>query len=411
MKFKIDTLTKSVLFLLIFLAAMNFQAKFFYYVFGAFLFMFLFLRKISLDISTLVYVLLGFLMAVYNIDEGLMSAVRCFAPICFYLVGVNLVTHLSGWDGSEKSILMVQSTGYFLLGIIAWGSFVHFTINYIYNIGQSIGRNTNDIWTGTSMAATGQIALVIVMAGFAVAALLLPVKWQNRWMAVGTIIVMLVYNLVLASRALLVILIVLLVVGIIYLCKQKSIKWLTLGNIFKIFSIFIFIALIYVLNLGEIQTYIKGANLFQRFNNNPGNFFNNEARNNAKFMYISHMLEYPFGGLHMRASYGYAHDLILDGYDEYGIVGAILLIVVIISGLINLIKIIRISLYAPWLKLTLLLVNIAILFEFMIEPILEGMPWLFACYCLINGCMSGMNQINDGIIKQSKVIKNEGIAD
>lgn len=394
-----------------FLAAMNFQAKFFYYVFGAFLLMIFFWQKVWMDTSSLIYMALGLLMAVYNADEGLMSIIRCFAPCCFYLVGVNIVTQSSGDCSDSRKCMVVQSTGYSVLTMISWGSFSHFTINYIYNIGQSIGRNTNDIWTGTSMAATGQIALVALMAGFAVATLLLPAKKWNRWIAVGAIIVVLMYNLVLAVRAVLVIFAVLLVVGIIYLCKEKKCKWLTIGNILKIFGVFILIASIYVLDIGGIQQYIKESTLFERFNKSQGNFLDNSARNNAKLMFISHMWEYPFGGLHLRASYGYAHDLLLDGYDEYGIVGAALLIAVVISGLIKLMKVMRTPSYAPHLKLALLLVNTAVLLEFTIEPILEGMPWLFSCYCLMNGCMSGMNQINDCIIKRGRRYTNENIAD
>ena len=102
-------------------------------------------------------------------------------------------------------------------------------------------------------------------------------------------------------------------------------------------------------------------------------------------------IKYPFGGLNMRRKYGYAHDLLLDGYDEYGLLALILMIVILVAGIVQLYKVLRCDTISKELKLTLLLIYVAVLLEFTVEPILEGMPWLFSCYCLINGCMSSLN--------------------
>lgn len=404
MMLNINTLKKGILFVLLFLASMNFQAKFFYYVFGSFLLMILFQPKIRIDIISLIYTALGLLMAFYNADEGIMSVIRCFAPCCFYIVGLNIVTEILNDDLGSRSLTDAQSTGYAVLIAISMGSFSHFTINYIYNFGKSIGRNTNDIWTGLPMAATGQIALICLMAGLSIATLLLPKQRWNRLVATGALVVILLYNFVLAGRSILVILIALLVVGAVYLRRIKRWGWLKLGNIIKILAVIALMIVIYAMDVGGIQAYIQSSELFERISENQGNFFDNSLRNNAKWMFMIHMIEYPFGGLHLRASYGYAHDLLLDGYDEYGVIVLGLMIVIIVNGLIQLVKIMRNPAYDDHFKLALLLVNVAVFLEFMLEPILEGMPWLFSCYCLINGCMSGMNQTNEYMYQKKQAI-------
>lgn len=388
MTFKINTLKKVILFILLFLAAMNFQAKFFYFVFGAFLLVLCFQRKALIDRYFFMYIALGILMAIYNADEGILSVIRCFAPCCCYFVGMNIVAlvNTSSYGGIKKE--NIQSTAYAVLASVSLGAFAHFTINYVYNLGQSVGRNTNDIWTGMPMAATGQMAFACMMAGFAVAAFLLPYKKSYRWMAICAIFIIFLYNLILAGRTILVILSILLVCGSVYLWKKSKRTPMTLNVFFKLFILLLIMAAIYVLNIGNIQEYIKASVLFERFQNNQNVFLNNEQRNFAKIMFLSNMLKYPFGGLHMRASYGYAHDLLLDGYDEYGILGFVLLAMIVIVGAIRLMKVVNNTSYDLFFRLTLLLVIIAILLEFLVEPILEGMPWLFSCYCLINGLIS-----------------------
>ena len=93
----------------------------------------------------------------------------------------------------------------------------------------------------------------------------------------------------------------------------------------------------------------------------------------------------------MRARFGYAHDLLLDAYDEYGVVAFLLLVAILIQGGLQVYRLLRYSNYSGGFKLALLLIYVAILLEFWVEPILAGMQWLFACYCLINGCVTGMN--------------------
>ena len=109
----------------------------------------------------------------------------------------------------------------------------------------------------------------------------------------------------------------------------------------------------------------------------------------------------------MRSQYGYAHDLLLDGYDEYGILGLLMLLGILASGVRALYRLMIRTDYAKENKLAFLCVNCAVWLVFYVEPILPGMQWLFACYALMNGIMDAMNLThframhNNGVINES----------
>ena len=105
----------------------------------------------------------------------------------------------------------------------------------------------------------------------------------------------------------------------------------------------------------------------------------------------------------MRSQYGYAHDLLLDGYDEYGILGILMLLGILASGVRAWYRLMIRTEYAKETKLAFRGVNRAVWLFFYVEPILPGMQWLFACYALINGIMDAMN------VTDSRAIHNNGV--
>lgn len=386
----------ALLYALLFLAAMNFQAKFFYFVFISFLAMIVFQRGLKANIPSLIYLVLGIVMAVYNAGEGVLSMIRCFAPFCFYLVGMNVASETVQRD--PDAVQTVQKQGYSVLMAIALGSFAHYIVNFIYNSGASIGRNTRDIWTGAAMAATGQSAMACLMMGMAVAMLFYPFKKRQRLAALACIALILLYNLSLATRTLLVILLIL-------LCTAFAVHVRLCGGGYQItrylmgFGVLVAgVAAAYGLNIGGLRDYVMESMFFERFGESLMMLTSNSGRMAAKLAFIRNAPQYPFGGLHLRRRFSYAHDLLLDGYDEYGLLGLIPLAAILITGTLQLCRIMRYPTFSREFKLALLLMYAAVLLEFMVEPILAGMPWLFSCYCLINGCMTGMNwmHVRDG---------------
>lgn len=391
-KIEVEKIKEALVLVLLFMASMNFDAKFFYFVFLSFLVVLVAQRCLAIDTVSIIYLLLCITMAIYNFGEGLLSMLRCFAPFCFYLVGINLVSDNPTAMSKMQKRNDPQKLGYSILEAISLGSFSHYFLNYVYNLGSSLGRNTNDIWTGQIMAATGQNALACLMLGLACAMLFLPPRKWHRWAALAIISLMLMYNLVLSCRTLLVILCILLMVGMVY-PKQNTKYGMQLLKYITYFALLCgAVMVLYTLNIGGFRDYIQDSMLFSRFDGSITLLTDNESRANAKLSFISQMLKYPFGGCHMRKMYGYAHDLLLDAYDEYGVIVFLLMIVVLIISIVKLYVLLRRTDYSESFKLSLLLIYCAVLLEFTVEPILAGMPWLFSCYCLINGCTIGMNR-------------------
>lgn len=390
LKFEISKIKNFLIYALLFLASMNFQAKFFYFVFGATIVMALLGRYFIMDYGAFIYLTLGVLMAIYNNNEGILSMIRCLAPFCFYLVGINMATDRGKDLIKDEEFQTVENQSFKLLLVIASGSFVHYLINYIYNFGHQLGRNTNDIWSGEPMAATAQNTLACLMLGLATAMIFLPKKKWHRVVGVLSLCAILLYNLVLAGRTIIVISVCLLIAGMIYKRVNRLSK---LSNtFFYAFLCLIVVFLIFTFNIANLREYIINSELFDRFDNSWINMFNDGSRTDTKLNFLKDAIHYPIGGLNLRKKYGYAHDLLLDGYDEYGFVALVLMIAMLAVGLKNVIKNIRYTSFSHEFKLALLLMYISVLLDFTVEPILAGMPWLFSCYSLINGCVVGMNR-------------------
>lgn len=397
-----------VVFGLFFLASMNFYAKFFYFAFAAFFVLCLTQKKITVNVTSALYLALAALMAAYNFSEGAKSMLRCLVPVCLYIVGSNIALGVSQsrnglvWYDTE----FTEKTGYSVLVTIAAGSFIHYILNFFLNVGQNISRNTIDIWSRDIMAATGQATLACLMLGLSVSMVFLPKKKNYRYIGMICIVGVLVYDLILAGRTLLVILGILFALAIIYVFKisGSSIKRIRVFAVIAL--VFAVVVFVFSANVGGIRDAVVDSNLFVRLGG-KNSLSESSSRTEAKLNYFRDMLKYPIGGLHMRSQYGYAHDLLLDGYDEYGIFGFLMLLGILASGLRSLYCLMIHTGYTKETKLAFLCVNCAVWLVFYVEPILSGMQWLFACYALINGIMNAMNvtdlraMYNNGVINES----------
>lgn len=389
MKLSINKIQNFIMISLLFLAAMNFGAKFFYFIFAAFFVLMLFRRRLVVTPAAAVYLLLSVLMAFYNAPEGVLSMLRCMAWVMCFLVGLNITAASREGLRLRYDRNKSEMSAGVVLFTIAAGSFGHFLLNFLYNRQNAMGRNTNDIWSGAIMAATGQAALCCIMCGLAVAMVFAPTKKGHRLAGLACLGVMLVYNLVLACRTPLVILAVLLVIGVVYSLKQADTKEKMLRLLSQFLLVAAVIAVIVALDLFGIRQWLAQSNLFERFMKNDYSVGETDRYSN-KLLFLQNSLNYPWGGSHMMEQFGYAHDLWLDGYDEYGVFGLILLVFITVDGIGCLTRVLRRTQYSRRFKLMLLCVYVAVLLEFCVEPILQGMGWLFACYCLINGCIHGL---------------------
>ena len=385
------TVQNIFIYVLLFLCSMNFQAKFHYFVYALFIILIISQKNyLFINNKSLVYLALCVLMSLYSAKEGLLSMLRCFSSFMMYVVGFNLTVKNDQFINEEKeSGFSGEYFVYTLIVLISVGSFSHYMLNAITNFGVEIGRNTIDVWSGEIMAATGQSCLACLMLGLSIAIIFKPLKKYQKNLGFACIFVALAYNFVLSGRLIIAVLFVLIFVCLIYISKVEKSVSKKVSLAIKVMAFAFAIWLVFLLNIGGIQDFLMESNFVERFTE-VLDFWDNSDRNNAKLQFILNGWKHPFGGLHLRMEYGYAHDLLLDGYDEFGFGGFILLLGVLLNGLYSFYKLLMSSRYSHEFKLVLLCVYVSILIVFCIEPILAGTAWLFTLFCFINGCMDGM---------------------
>lgn len=384
-----------IIIILLFGAAMNFQAKFFYFAFSLLIVTCIFKKKISYNNMVFIYGAIGVLMGLYNVPNGIMAVIRCFAFLVCYLVGYNVMFLKSEGAEELKKIIHNQEKKLKLfVATLAIGSFSHLMLNWINNRGVNLGRNTIDIWSGEILSATGQAAIGCLMVGFSSGMILYPVKEKERLVGMSFTILLLGYNLILGGRTLIIMYILILGVDFAFILVNEREKNKIWKIIFITFLLIFILSIVYLYDIGGIKNVIVSSNLYKRFLGDKVDIELLEStRSILRQGHLKNMFKYPFGGNHSRREYGYAHDLLLDAYDEYGILVFGLLLIVLMSALKNLYKILRDNYYSMSFKINLISIYMALLIQFCLEPIFAGMPWLFVCFCFLNGCIARQNMI------------------
>ena len=369
------------------LAGMNFKAKFFYFVFAALLVHIVIHRRIRIDRSIIWYVVFTIVYAAYALGLGWMDAIRKFAFAGCYILGFNTMLLASEQENWLEACI----------GAVSIGSWIHLMLNFLLTRGHDVSRNTIDVWSGQIMSATGQAALAVLMLATGIAWFLLPRVKLMRWFGAAAVASILLYNLILSGRTLIVLAGLLLAVAVLFILWNRQ---LTLRQrhdaIMFLFVLLICIAVVFVFDVGGIRSELMDSNLIERFKGvETADDLLENGRMERKIKYLQNMLRYPFGGLNLRDEYGYAHDLLLDAYDECGFLILISLIGILISAFTDVWKVLKSRCLAARMKCLILCVYMAFFVEFFMEPIFAGMPWIFACFALISGCIRGVVCANE----------------
>ena len=305
-----------------------------------------------------------------------------------FLLGYGLV-----WTPNEESGA-AQKRANVLLTLAAVGFLTHLLLNIYINWGnEATGRNTVDFWMNRTRAATGQAGLACVPLAYFVAYLAKNRKFWKKVPAFLAVVVIMYYNLTLGSRTLVLTLAVLLAVLLIvsFLRRKnepgKRRGWLAVAGVV------LALILLYACNVWGIRDLIEESNLFIRlFENEEGGL--RTSRWEYKLEYIKRMPRYLFGGGHIYKELGaYAHDVLLDTYDEAGILAFAAVIALLWDGVAKLIRMLGIKRLNYETKITFVLLYVSVFLTFAIEPIIAGEPWLLMTYCFFHGAVTGLINI------------------
>ena len=382
---KSNELALYVVLFFICLATMNMINKYYYFTYIAFAFFCIFvnrtLRIKYVPVLSLLLLAVSWMLFSPDAAVSTLSLIKPFTYLLCFLMGRGLFND----DLPEKKNAF--KVFYLLVGAIAIGALIHYLLNWSINASDFETRNTIDFWTQSTLSATGQAAIACLPLALAVACLFFKNNKIIKILSFASLIVILGYNLILSGRTLIVLLLLAVAAAFLYkLIVQKDRRYKTLIVFLIIVLLVIFL---YQIDLFEVKTTVEASPLYERF---FGDYvttdINEDERLEKKIKYIENIWSCIWGGNHLREKFEYAHDIFLDTLDEAGVFALIAVVAYIISSFVNLIKCITNRAFPFALRQIVLCTYLTIYAEFMIEPVLQGMPWLFASFCLIDGYVS-----------------------
>ncbi len=381
--------------ILLFLMSLNFQNLYFYIIVFAFaVCTFAHIRHFRVDIIAvlLAVISLCYILFYPPTRDSYTTILKQFAyPMC-YLIGLNLFnvknTESGINDNPDKQIRLSVL-------VVAFGTFGHYLLNASINI-SSLLRNTEDYWTGDVVSATEQALLAVMMLAVFSVWLVGDYPVWRKVVSVLGLVTIFAYNFVLAGRTIIVLAVICLCVAFVF-----TQKYLNSGGRIRsyLFLSVILIALLvmFLNNVWGMREWVLDSNLSNRFDTQEAVM---DIRFQRKIIYIKNMFGFPLGGGDLREAIGgYAHELYLDAYSDVGILGYGLIVAFVIVGLVNVIKIIISERFALETRCLSLCVFLLINIVFFLEPILQGMPWLFCIYSFLVGVIRANTlQANKGNI-------------
>ncbi len=382
------------------LASLNLINRYFYFIFIAvILFCLNSYRKLHFDLLPLSMLLLLSLSLLFFSPESsysVLGMIKTLTYLLCYIMGYSLMD--DDLDCSESNT--PYTLFYWTVAATALGSFAHYLLNWISNGSSFESRNTIDIWSGSEMAATGQAALACIPLGLTIACLFFKNNVKIKVASIVTVIVVLGYNLILSGRTLL--FMFLIIVAVAFSHRFLRIKKGRMRVLVLLIAIILLLLFVYQANILGIRSYIEDSPLYERFFSKDSEMELDEDRRDVKKQYfLKNMFYHPFGGMHMREEMGYAHDIFLDTYDEAGIFALLGMVIYLLISISHLIKCLSDDTLSFGFRQIVLCIYVICYMEFMVEPILQGMPWLFASFCLIDGYVSR-------IINHNKLVNMRG---
>lgn len=374
--------TNSIIILfLLFLGALNFVGRYSIWFLLAFVFMFLVKKvkvKLNIQISCLFFFSVFCIIFSDSVSLSIKGLVIQFIFLMCYIVGYNFVEKHDSIEIQERKLGIV-------LKILMLGNVIHFLLNLFINLNSITTRNTIDFWTGQVMSATGQSVLACLAIAIGCAVIFSDCKYKTKFMSCSILVFVIFYNFILAGRAIFAMLIIVFILAYMnYLILGKNKKIRKLAGVILFCSILI---IAYEQNFMNLKSMIEQSNFYNRFwNSYTTENILEDGRLSLKAEYIKQFLEHPWGGNYSKNDIGfYAHDLLLDIYDDAGILAFVVMTGYVMSTMMNLFRTMKSKHLNFFTKQVVLCVYIAIYIEFFLEPIIAGVPWLLAEFCLIDG--------------------------
>lgn len=297
-----------------------------------------------------------------------------------YLVGILAMK--SGGDPTAQFRRII-------LTVVA-GTTLHGVLNAVTNV-RSYGwtpseRALPDYWTQAPLTATLQATFFIPLVGFAYYGV--AMRQQHRpIVAIFTVVGLIIagaYNLVTASRTIFAVMLVTFVACSLIPHGRRLLRM----SIFA--GIVVAIGALYLLDAFGLRSLVESSALMDRYHRGAAPSFGEDPRFERWVYVIDHFWDHMGGGLHFRSEIGYVHNLWLDAYDVAGLLPFLALLGFTCGALALLLRVLVLRGVPVESQVLVVGLWVALLAQFMTEPILDGMPMMFAIFCLFCGAAAGL---------------------
>ncbi len=327
----------------------------------------------------------------HNFDDSLLSTtmlVYLAFPTMAYYLG-NVLTKLTIQLGINKYLpIYIVTFALFAYGFLNMSSF---------GASSFITREIEDYWTGYTIKATGQSMYYILMIGILFFALVGTCHFLLKIIIISMNLLIVFYSFQTSTRTPLFVLLVSFAVGIILFVVNNAIKAKKILNwLIVIIVAGIFLYLLYAFDVAGIQERIANSNLAARMNSLSDSYKENDPRITTQIYVLQHLFDYPLGGckLILPMNEGtltrmeYAHNLWLDTVYRVGIIPFFVLLIYTIIQIIKIFSIATSKMIDEKMKYFIIPVSVAIFVQYSMEPIMEGIVWIFIAGSFVNGYMN-----------------------
>ena len=400
---------ENIIFLFMYLATLNFIGRFFYWYFLGFCIVFLLTikKKIHLEYNYILLGIVGFSILLFGDTEfGLTNILKPFIYLFAFFIGSNINLLKPENESYEKQFIYVSI-------LIAIGSFSHLMLNMLYNWNNiSIYRNTIDFWSKEELSATSQASFGVLAVAVSIPLLWSNIKLMKKVLAVVVLAFTLIYNLTLAGRTLVLISFVVIAISVVMKVIVDKYPFYAIMKIFAVFLlVFVVCFFLFSNNVFGMRGFIEKSTLWSRFFSTDATMsLQQDTRLEYRKLYLSNMYDSIWGGSTIyNSTHHYAHDLLLDAYDESGIFTLVALVLVLILTIRKVFIVVFTDIYSGMFRIITPCIFGAIFIEFLIEPIFAGYQWFFAAFCILDAMLGSVirnQRVSMDAISQKKVVNN-----
>lgn len=299
-------------------------------------------------------------------------------PIAFYFMGHTIIR-------TNQNFFM-----YSILSI-SIGNFLHGFMNMAKHFEQNgfvlLIRRVPDIWTGELIAATLQGTFFTLQISLFFYFLFYFRGKGHKFIKIfylATVVFSIYTSFLLGNRTLPLMFLIIVIINLLVhsrLTNFKSKLKLTISMFLSLTIIFLVIKS----NSFGIYDFILNSELFYRFSENS---IINDPRIQVYTQVYNQFWDYPFGGNQMNLGLTYAHNLWLDVLNTTGIIPFMFLQYFTILTFLDIFKLYKSKQASMKLKVFSISIYTGFILNFLVEPILEGKPYMFLTFCLFVGMLN-----------------------